>query len=75
MMTQNEARNNPHVIIGLLLICSSPTLVLIDCGTTYFFISVSNTKSLNHKVESLEVGMLISTPLGEVFMVESVCRG
>lgn len=73
-MTQSEARDNPHVITGSFLICNSPTLVLVDYRVIYSFVSVSHAKSLNHKIKSLEGGMLISTPSGEVFIVEVVCR-
>lgn len=62
MMTQSETRSSPHVIIGSLLICSSPTLVLIDSRPSRSFIFVSHAKSLNPKIEFLEGGMLISTP-------------
>lgn len=74
MMTQNEARNSLNVITGLLLIYNFPTLECINSRATHSFISVSHVKSLNHKIESLEGGMLVSTTSGEVFMIESVCR-
>ena len=56
------------------MICNSSTLVLIDYGATHSFISISHAKSLNHKIEPLEGEILISTPFGEVFVVESVCK-
>lgn len=48
--------------------------MLIDSGATYFFVSVSHAKFLNHKIESLGRGILVSIPSREVFMVKSVCR-
>lgn len=73
-MTQSKARNNPHVIIGLLMICNSPTIVLFHYEATHSFISPFHAKSLNHKIEPLEDGMLISMALGEVFMAKFICR-
>lgn len=38
------------------------------------FISISYAKSLNHKIEPLEGGMMISTSSSEILLVESVCK-
>lgn len=56
------------------MICNSPTLVLFDSRATHYFISLSHAKSLKHKIEPLEIGMLISKTSSEVFMVEFMCR-
>ena len=58
------------MITSSLMIWNSPTLVLFDSGATHSFISLPHAKT--YKIKSLESGMLISTPSGEVFMVESI---
>lgn len=74
MITQSEAKNNPHMITSSLMICNSLTIVLFDYGATHSFIFPSHVKSLAHKVEPLRDEMLINTPLSEEFLVKFVCR-
>ena len=74
MMTLIKAKNRLHVITGSLLLCNSPNLVLFDLGAMHSFISISHAKSLDHEIEPLEGGILVSTASDEAFMVESVCR-
>lgn len=59
----------------MLLLCNSPTLVLIDCGVIHSFLSVSDAEFLNRKFKSLRGGMLISSPSGEDVMVGFVWYG
>ena len=48
--------------------------MLFDSGGMLSFISLSHAKFFNHKIEPSKSEFLISTPLGKVFIVESVCR-
>lgn len=73
-MTQSESKKSPHVITSLLMICNSPTLLLFYSRYTHSFVFLTHAKSLKHKTEPLESGMLINTPSGEVFVVELVCK-
>lgn len=63
-MTWNKARDNPHVITCSLMFCSSSTSMLFDSRAIHSFIFISHVKTLNHQIEPLENGLLISTPSG-----------
>lgn len=69
-MARSEAKDKPYMITGLLMICNFPTFVLFDSRAMHYFISMFHTKTLNHQIEPLENGLLISTPFGQVFLEE-----
>lgn len=73
-MTQSEARDNPRIITGSLMICNFLTSMLFDLRATYSFISSSPAETINRQVEPLENGIYISIPLGEVLLVKQVSR-
>ena len=55
-----DARNNEVVVVGNILICSSPTYVLFDTGTSHTFMSTQFARKLNKKPKPLGYELAVS---------------
>ncbi|XP_050941530.1 uncharacterized protein LOC127149710 [Cucumis melo] len=71
-MTQQEAADAPNVVTGTLSIFNKSAHVLMDPGATHSFVSIMFTVGIDKELESLTEELLISTPVGDSFIVNSV---
>ncbi|GAB2280947.1 hypothetical protein Dimus_039438 [Dionaea muscipula] len=74
-LTPVEAETSPSVVQGTLSVSSVPAHVLFDSGVTHSFASPSFLRSISIPVSALDVGMLVTTPVGSSVELHSVCRG
>lgn len=74
VMTQQEGRTSPEVIIGMLLIVGQHAFTLIDPGATHSY--MSNRFSLHANVPSspLPNEWYVSLPSGDILIIEWVFR-
>ncbi|KAL0553697.1 hypothetical protein IC582_007600 [Cucumis melo] len=73
-MTQQEAADAPNIVTGTSSIFNESAHVLMDPGTTHFFVSIMFVVGVVKELESLTEELLISTPVGDSFIVNSVYR-
>ncbi|KAL4016686.1 hypothetical protein IC575_024343 [Cucumis melo] len=73
-MTQQEAADAPNVVTSTLSIFNKSAHVLMDPGPTHCFLSIMFTVGVDKELESLTEELLISTLVGDSFIVNSVYR-
>ncbi|GAB2273623.1 hypothetical protein Dimus_039039 [Dionaea muscipula] len=73
-LTQVEAATSPSVVQGTLMISSVSVRVLFDSGATHSFASPAFLRSLPVPMHELDVGLLVSTPVGVSVKLHHVCR-
>ncbi|KAA0054060.1 retrotransposon protein, putative, Ty3-gypsy subclass [Cucumis melo var. makuwa] len=71
-ITQQEAEDAPDVIIGTILICNVPTVVLFDPSAMHSFVSSIFLTKLNKMLKPLSKGLAIYTSVGDVLLVNEV---
>ena len=71
-LTQRDAQAAPNVVTGILLIANRQARVLIDPGATHSFVASSFGVHLGRPCENLEQPLLVSTPVGDVVVVEDI---
>lgn len=60
------------VITGIISVSHQPTFMLYDLGSTFYFVSVYFTSSLDMMYESIIVPIYVSTPVGDFLLVDQV---
>ena len=69
-LTQRDAQAAPNVVTGILFIAHRQARVLIDPGATHSFVASSVGVHLGRPCEKLKQPLLVSTPVGDVVVVE-----
>ena len=74
-LTQQDANASNSVVTGMIKLFSSNVYVLFDTGATHSFVSVRLVRENNELTPtSLEFELCISTPSGDVFVVNQICK-
>ncbi|XP_057506535.1 uncharacterized protein LOC130789736 [Actinidia eriantha] len=73
-MTQRDSQATPNAVTGTLLVNNEKAYVLIDPGTTHSFVSTIFCMHLDKSCSSLSQPLLVSTPVGDVVVVEEVYK-
>ena len=73
-MTHQEAATAPNVITGTIFLYDIAVCALIDPGSTHSFISSTTASHLHQSPGVLEKDLVVSTPLGECVIVQTVYR-
>ncbi|WCJ39071.1 Transposon Tf2-6 polyprotein [Euphorbia peplus] len=73
-MTPQEALASPDVVTGTLSILGRDAYILIDPGATHSFMSHTFSMHIDKQLESLDVGLVVSTPVGNSVLCEHVYR-
>ena len=71
---RQEAVVAPEVVMGKLLVSHVEACVLIDPGATHSFITLTFASRIHKYIKPLGYDLHVSTPLGELLEVNSVCR-
>ena len=71
---RQEAVVAPEVVTGKLLVSHVKACVLIDPGATHSFITPTFASRIHTYIKPLDYDLHVSTPLGELLKVNSVCR-
>jgi len=74
-MTQEEVRVAPNVVAGTLQLNSLPVHALTDSEATHSFVANKIMGKIVKRPNRVERGFMISTPLGEVVVIDVVCKG
>lgn len=74
-MTIDEVVQNTSVIIGTLLIHSTPIIVLFDSRCMHMFISRTFINRIRVPVDDLGYDMVVSTPVGVVLTIGECMKG
>jgi predicted aspartyl protease len=74
-MTQEEVRVAPNIVAGTLQLNSLSVHALIDPGATHSFVANTIIRKIGKRPSSVERGFMISTPLGEVVVIDVVYKG
>ncbi|KAL0554215.1 hypothetical protein IC582_008132 [Cucumis melo] len=73
-MTQQEAEDALNIIVGMILICNVPAVVLFDPSAMHSFVSSIFLTKLNIMLELLSEWLAIYTPVGDILLVNDVLR-
>ena len=73
-LTRAAAEASDDVISGTLFLCHQPATVLLDPGSTFSYVSIYFALRLGMRYESLEEPVHVSTPIGELLLVDQVLR-
>ena len=71
---RQEAIVASEVVTGKLLVSHVEACVLIDPGATHSFITLTFASRIHKYIKLLDYDLHVSTPLGELLEVNSVCR-
>ncbi|KAA3473077.1 Integrase, catalytic core [Gossypium australe] len=63
------------VITGTFSLFDTPVIALIDPGSTFSYICMKLASIMNMLVESTEIVIRVSNPLGKYVLVDRVCKG
>ena len=74
-MIVNEAQANPNTILGIMTVFGSPTHVLFYFGSSKSFFSTSFALHADRESSSLNLKLVVMTPLGEQIIRTSVFKG
>ncbi|XP_059460327.1 uncharacterized protein LOC132189598 [Corylus avellana] len=73
-LTPGDASASNEVVAGTLPISNGIASVLFDPGATHSFVSYFFAKTSNLKLESLDVSLAVTTPVGKTVVCTSVVR-
>ena len=73
-LSRQEAMVAPEVVSGKLLVSDHEAYALIDPGSTHSFISRCFASHLHTHLEPLGFELSVTTPLGDMIMVNSIYR-
>ena len=73
-MTQKDSQATPNAVTGTLLVNNEKAYVLIDPGATHSFVSTIFSMHLDRSCSLLSQPLLVSTPVGDVILVEEVYK-
>ncbi|KAG5549121.1 hypothetical protein RHGRI_014480 [Rhododendron griersonianum] len=68
-VTRQRAQASPGVVTGTLVISGSYARVLLDPGSTHSFVSNVFSKYLDKPAKVLNIALAISTPVGDVVVI------
>ncbi|XP_057461053.1 uncharacterized protein LOC130751444 [Actinidia eriantha] len=71
-MTQRDSQATPNAVTGTLLVNNEKAYVLIDPGATNSFVSTIFCMHLDRSCSPLSQPLLVSTPMGDVVVVEEM---
>jgi len=74
-MTQEDVGTMPDIVAGTLQLSLIQVYALIDPGASHFFVAHRITRNLNVLPSRLNVGMVVSTPLGKNINIDEVYKG
>ncbi|XP_057490945.1 uncharacterized protein LOC130776710 [Actinidia eriantha] len=73
-MTQRDSQGTPNAVTSTLLVNNEKAYVLIDRGATHSFVSTIFCLYLDRSCSPLSQPLLVSTPVGDVVVVEEVYK-
>ena len=73
-MTHRDAQATSDVVTGTLRIHTLFPRVLIDPGSTHFFVSVSFAGLLGLPIASMDFDLIVATPVGDFVMAGRMLR-
>jgi hypothetical protein len=74
-LTPSEAETETGVVTGTLPLFSSKAVILFDSGATHSFISAKYSRRFHINLEPMEVGVVVSTPVGKSVLCRKLVRG
>jgi len=74
-MTQEDVGAMPDIVAGTLQLSLIQVYDLIDPGASHFFVANRITRNLNVLPSRLNLGMVVSTPLGKNINIDEVYKG
>jgi hypothetical protein len=73
-LTPGDAETENEVVTGTLPLFSGKAIVLFDSGATHSFISVSYVRRYSLNIELMEIGVVVSTPVGKSVVCTKIVR-
>ena len=74
-LTLGEAKIEKEVVIGTLPLFTGKAVILFDSGATHSFISAKYAMRFHINFESMEVGVVVSTPVGKLVIFRKIVLG
>ena len=74
-MTTDEAQANMDTMIGIMFVFGIPTRVLFYSGSSKSFVNSSFALHAHLKLASLKNNLVVTTPLGEQILRNTVFKG
>ena len=71
---QKDAQATPNVVTSMLSVANKKAYVLINSGATHSFVSTVFGMHLDRPCNALSQPLLVSTPVGDVVLVEEVYK-
>ncbi|KAA3484010.1 Gag-Pol polyprotein [Gossypium australe] len=69
-----EEASSPDVITGTFILFDTDVITLIDPGSTHSYVCVNLVSRKTLPVESTEIVIRVSNPLGKCVLVDKVCK-
>jgi hypothetical protein len=74
-LTPSEAETENGVVTGTLTLFSGKAIILFDFGATHSFISTKYARRFHISLEPMEVGVVVSTPVGKSVICRRIVMG
>jgi hypothetical protein len=74
-LTPSEVEMENGVVIGTLPLFSGKAVILFDSGATHSFISTKYARRFHINLEPMEVGVVVSTPVGKSVICRKIVMG
>ena len=74
-LTPNEAEMENGVVTGTLPLFTGKAVILFDSSATHSFISAKYAKRFHINLEPMEVGVVVSTPVGKSVIYRKIVMG
>jgi hypothetical protein len=74
-LTPSEAEAENGVVTGTLPLFTSKAVILFDSGATHSFILTKHARRFHINLEPMEVGVVVSTPVGKSVICSKLVKG
>jgi hypothetical protein len=74
-LTSSEAETKNGVVTGTLSLFISKAIILFDSSANHSFILAKYARSFHINLEPMEVGVVVSTPVGKSVLCRKLVRG